>query len=78
MTAGWSGNYITLVLENALQNGVNPEEELDEKDMREFAAMPECDLYGDEEEATMLIVGEESTVVNEDDSLPQSVEKLLI
>ena len=43
--------------------------------MRELAAIPECDLYGDEEELTMLIVEEEPTVVNEDDSLPQSVKK---
>ena len=65
---------LNLVLENALQNGVNPEEELDEEDTRELAAMPQCDLYGDEEELTMLIVEEEPTVINEDDSLPQSVE----
>ena len=67
---------LSLVLENALLKGVNPEEELDEEDVRELAAMPECDLYGDEEELTMLIVKEEPTMVlNEDDSLPQLVEK---
>ena len=44
--------------------------------MRELAAMPECDLYRDEDELTTLIVEEEPTVVNEDDSLPQSVEKI--
>ena len=81
---------LNLVLENTTTTGVDPYEELDQEELNEVALMPECDQLGEEEELTTLIVEDEpeaidddglgiirdeSAVVSEDDSLPQSAEK---
>jgi hypothetical protein len=66
---------LNAVFENTTTTGVDPYEELDQEELNEVAAMTECDQLGEEEEMTTLNVEDEPTVVDEDDSLPHSVEK---